>query len=171
MHHMLPVEKVEKDNKLYFSWTKHLFFFASILIVLTIAIVWLVVQKTEDISINPIVKYVPFFVITPISLIIWFVGFHFSQKDINLIKVNISKRTLAMYFLSNIIYCCEIILITILFLLFEVVFPNNNIKIDSRIEYIILLVISGTISLFSITFYRYSVYRIEYEIYKKRYSK
>ncbi|MDR0752712.1 MAG: hypothetical protein LBF02_01250 [Mycoplasmataceae bacterium] len=169
---MLNVEKIEKDNKLHFVWTKHIFFLANIIFVFTIAISWLVVSKTADlININHLSKYIPFIIMTPISLILWFISFYFNQNDIKLFKINTSSKYLNIYFLSHLFFILNILLSSLLYILLDIVLPHNNIKIQTSTIYIIQLSFTAFLSLISIVLNKLSIFKMELDIYKKKYDK
>jgi hypothetical protein len=106
-------------------------------------------------------------IMTPLAIIVWFLGFYFNNKDITIIKASIEKKYFKYYFISNVLFFIFVLISTSLYIFLIMIFPQ---QISMTIGYIICLSVSGAFGIAVVTLNKYSLYMIEYNIYKKRYG-
>jgi hypothetical protein len=108
-------------------------------------------------------------VITPVAIGVWFLGYYFNNKDMPIIKSHIGKKDINLYYISNILFFCLILVSTVLYLVcFQFLVKND--KLSFQNGYIIVFAISAAFSVAVVTVNKFALYKIEYEIYKKRYG-
>ncbi|MDR2829318.1 MAG: hypothetical protein LBV48_01835, partial [Mycoplasmataceae bacterium] len=135
---------------------------------LAVAISWIVYNSLSyNTSAN---TYWPFFVFTPLSIAAWFAAFYFNNKDIQLVKGNVDKKYIKMYYIAQILFFVLVIISTVAFSVFVEILGSQYGILDLKWGYTISLIVTAITSLVVIWMNKYSTYCIEYEIYKKRYG-
>ncbi|GMO15860.1 MAG: hypothetical protein Ta2E_06980 [Mycoplasmoidaceae bacterium] len=168
----MVAEKIESENNLHFRWTKYLFSLSILLLLLGIAISWILNNKLEeDETMNPENVYLPFAILTPCSVIAWFIGYYFNNKDMAIIRSTVEKKYIKYYFIGCVLYFCLVILSGIFYIVFiNILYKQQGIIKQSNIAFIIVMVSTAVMAIAVIWMNKYSTYCMEYEIYKKRYG-
>jgi len=163
------IDKIEQENNLTFRWTKHIFLLANVLMILGIAISWIVIANVDNPTYPFLNKCLPVLILTLVSLGFWYLSFHFCTKDIKTLSASVPGKYLKLFRLSNILYIMFIFLSSAMFVIFNIFLADGG-TLKTETSYIISISISGALSIVVVTINKYSLFMIEYEIYKKRYG-
>jgi membrane protein YdbS with pleckstrin-like domain len=109
-------------------------------------------------------------VMTPCAILAWGMSFYFNNKDMALIKNNVPKKYVTLFYISNIVFFVFIFACTVLFTVLVIILFQQRALIDETTAFAITFAVSAVFSIIAISLNRYALYAMEFEIYKKRYG-
>ena len=168
---MNKINKIEKDNKFIFVYTKKLFLLINIVVILGYIISYLIGNKLNegknDTGVSTMVLYIPIYICNIISIISLGIIFYFEQKDIKLIAMTTPKKYINIYITS---YIMHVFLIIITLSLLMILNSTVMQVITTKWCYIITIISGAILSIIEITLYKYSIFKIEITQYIRRYK-